>query len=115
MNAEADTRRLVLGPDGRCGGMCECCFTERANQLHHRWKQGQGGPWSASNCLGVGPRCHHLIEHNVPNSKRWGWWLEPPAGAAARIPNYPALRPVRLSRLGWVYLQDDGGHWPHRD
>ena len=102
MTAESNTRKLVLGEDGRSKAMCECCWEERANQLHHRSKPGR--VWSASNTLGVGPICHHKIEHNPSWAKQWRWWLGPG--------QHPVTTQCLLARKGWVFLHDDGSTSP---
>lgn len=84
----------------RSNERCECCLRERATQFHHRWKDGQGGPETASNLLHVGPVCHHEIEHHPSWAKSFGWWLEPWRD--------PATSECLHSWRGWVYLQDDG-------
>ncbi|WP_280475457.1 HNH endonuclease [Nocardia asiatica] len=97
---ESATRKLLAT---RSGGLCERCGIAPAQSVHHRWKRGQGGPWSASNCValcGDGVRgCHGFAEHN-PNAAE-------PEGLHLR----PWITPADsrfLYRGRWVLLTDDG-------
>lgn len=64
----------------RSQGLCEAgwaCFVpgegyQRATQMHHRWRRGQGGPDTVANLLHVCTPCHTRI-HADPHAlfRRW--------------------------------------------
>ena len=101
---ESATRKLLAA---RSGGLCERCGIAPAESVHHRWKQGQGGPWSASNCVnlcGDGVRlCHGYAELNPDDANDEGLHLRPWQDSAAER---------FLYRGQWVLLSDDGGIRP---
>jgi len=101
---EAKTRKLVKK---RSGGWCERCGIAPAESVHHRWKKGQGGPWSGSNCVhlcGDGRRlCHGYAELNPDDANSEGlhlrWWQDAEAEKF-------------LYRGRWVLLDNSGGVTP---
>lgn len=108
--SEATCRMLVAE---RSKGFCEVrveapgVCTGMGQSMHHRHKQGQGGPWRPSNVLhtcGDGTRgCHGWIEANPATAAKTGLWL--------RMGQRPSESPVVLSFRGarGVYLLDDTG------
>jgi hypothetical protein len=108
--SEATCRLLVAE---RSYGFCEVRIedpgvcTGMGQSMHHRRKEGQGGPWRPSNIVhacGDGTRgCHGWIEANPATSAKRGLWL--------RAGMRPAESPVVLSFRGTrgVYLIDDTG------
>jgi hypothetical protein len=93
----------------RSGGVCEVCDSRRGQSVHHRRKQSQGGPWSASNCLhlcgtGRGPDgCHGRITETDGDYYAKGWLVHSYEDWTAK----PVLR-----RGEWVLLDDEGGLTP---
>ena len=102
---EAKTRQLLAA---RSDGWCENCATRRAESVHHRRKQSQGGPWSASNCVhlcGSGTTgCHGWVEHNPNDAAEMGFHLRPG--------DLPSQTPVWSRLHGVVLLADDGSIHP---
>ncbi|WP_306365487.1 HNH endonuclease [Nocardia sp. CC227C] len=99
------TRKLVAE---RSGGWCEICGVMRAESIHHRRNQSQGGPWTASNCVhacGDGTRkCHGWVTMHPKDAAAEGWHLE--AG------DDPLKVPIISGLHGVVRLADDGSITP---
>lgn len=95
---EGATRRAVAE---RCGGCCERCG-RWGYSVHHRWKRGQGGPWSGSNCValcGSGTTgCHGWVESHPDLAEIDGWHVRPWRN--------PADVPIRLFTGELVWLSD---------
>lgn len=102
---ESKTRRIVWARSDR---WCEVCGIAVADSIHHRWKKGQGGPWSPSNCIAVcgdGTRgCHGWIEHNPNAAAAQGLHLRPG--------EIPAEVPIASGMYDRVLLGDDGSVTP---
>ena len=102
---ESRTRRIVAE---RSGGVCELCGVRPAESVHHRWKKGQGGPWSPSNCVatcGDGTRgCHGWIESHPGAAGVLGFHLRPKT--------HPSKVSISSALHGVVLLIDDGGISP---
>jgi hypothetical protein len=105
----------------RSGGWCEMrvpgvCLG-RARELSHRWAEGQGGLWCASNGLdscGLAG-CHGWLHSNPAEAKRLGWMIAPTyrIEAGRRVPVPTTEFPAHIWLPGWdeareVWLTDDG-------
>jgi hypothetical protein len=93
----------------RSQGVCEIqilgvCFG-RATNFSHRYPEGQGGPWAASNglhaCGSGSTGCHGYIESHRTEAYANGWLL--------RTGSDPLTTPVVVWPTGLVFLDDDGG------
>jgi hypothetical protein len=106
---------------GRSQGWCELrvlgvCLG-RAREFSHRWAEGQGGPWCASNGLdscGLAG-CHGWLHRNPIEAKRLGWVIPPTYRfeGTQRVPVPPSEFPALIWRPGsdearLVLLADDG-------
>lgn len=74
---ERRARRLVKR---RSGGVCEIQVSRevchgRALDFSHRVREGQGGPWSASNGLHACRGCHAWLDANRAAARAKGWSL----------------------------------------
>lgn len=101
---ECEAKALVRG---RSGGYCEIrvpgvCLGA-ARDFSHRWAEGQGGPWSASNGLASCGLfgCHGWIHAHPTEAKRWGWIIAPTFRRVGgrQVPVPPAEVPVLMWRL----------------
>jgi hypothetical protein len=88
----------------------------RATNWAHRWPEGQGGLWFASNGLhlcgmGNASGCHGYSETHRAESYRKGWLLKRgrnPLTVPVLLPELP--EPLSLERpAGWAVLNDEGG------
>lgn len=104
---ERTCRKIVKA---RAGDHCERCYIHASMYgltLHHRVKKGQGGPWTASNCVrlcghGTTPDgCHSWVEHNPNDAEFEGFHVRP--WNLDRIHEIPVLYRGQLA-----YLRDDG-------
>jgi hypothetical protein len=115
---EKEAKRLTRA---RSGGWCEqrvpgVC-RGRAREFSHRWAEGQGGLWCASNgmdsCGLAG--CHGWLHSHPVEAKRLGWVIAPTYRIedARRVPVPPSEFGVVIWLPGWhepreVWLTDDG-------
>ncbi|MEU1550276.1 HNH endonuclease [Nocardia sp. NPDC005745] len=94
----------------RCGGQCERCRAPGVT-MHHRWKRGQGGPWTPSNVIalcGSGTTgCHGWVEHNPAAAHESGLWLFNGEHDTQRQRVWLRSPWTLLDR--WVWLDDIGG------
>jgi hypothetical protein len=96
------TRWIVKG---RANGRCERCGGI-GESIHHRQNEGQGGPWTPSNCVwlcGDGVRGCHGWATNYPLSA----WLD---GYHLKPNEDPTKRPIEHAVFGRVLLLDDGSY-----
>lgn len=115
---EREAKRFTRG---RSQGWCEMrvpgvCLG-RAREFSHRWAEGQGGPWCASNGLdscGLAG-CHGWLHRNPIQAKRLGWVIAPTyrIEAGTRVPVPPCEFPAYIWLPGWgeareVWLTNDG-------
>lgn len=129
--AKQQRRRVDTGPDDatktllwiRAEGRCELCHRPVGGlnglpfSRHHRRPRGMGGssaPWvnDVSNLLLVcgtattPDGCHRMIETSRLVAYDNGWLI----GYSSQY--LPAEVPVRIARIGVVYLTDDGHYAP---
>ncbi|MEU4804397.1 hypothetical protein [Actinosynnema sp. NPDC023587] len=117
--APAAGKKLVRLRPG-LGGLCEVrspWCQGRGTQFSHRWHQGQGGPWTASNgvraCgLGNAAGCHGWIHQRPVEAEKLGLIVRPGPGGKADT----TLIPVKIHTVqygyAWVFLDDKGGVVP---
>lgn len=108
--AQRLVRRRPL--NGWCEARSPWC-QGRANQYSHRWHEGQGGPWTASNglrvCgLGNAAGCHGWIHQHPIEAERLGWIVRPGPGRKVDLTKVSAYIHTRHYGLAWVFLLDDG-------
>lgn len=115
---EREAKRFTRG---RSQGWCEqrvpgVCLG-RARELSHRWAEGQGGLWCASNGLdscGLAG-CHGWLHSHPVEAKRLGWVIAPTyrIEAGLRVPVPPSEFPAHIWLPDWdeareVWLTNDG-------
>lgn len=102
------TKKLV---SPRSGGDCEIrtpwCLG-RATNLSHRLAEGQGGQWSAVNCLdscghGNASGCHGYLHQHPAEARRFGWMVDFSADPAA-----VEVLMWHDGRQDWFLLREDG-------
>ncbi|WP_116044013.1 HNH endonuclease [Amycolatopsis palatopharyngis] len=87
----------------RSNGLCEICGQHVGETMHHRKREGQGGPWLPSNVLylcGDGTTGHHgMVTNTRAVYYQAGWCVE-----SWEDPHKRAV----LLHHGFVWLTDDG-------
>lgn len=110
------TSRRDTGPDFstrmviavRCGGRCERCNDDWAQDVHHRKPRGMGGTSDPrinlpSNLVALCRGCHDYIERNRVWALQEGWLVSMTRRAR------PETTPVNTGLHGRVLFDDIGG------
>lgn len=59
----------------RSGGICERCYSSRAEEIHHRRLRSQGGADSMINLAHICGPCHRAIHADVATAYEAGWLI----------------------------------------
>lgn len=114
--AERAVRDMVIA---RSGGRCELCGLKPGTDFSHRWRDGQSGPYVASNGLWADRQCHDAAHLYPAAAKAHGWFIAPrwELVDGRRVPVATSRVPVFVWRRNgwgpeWVWLDDLGGLRP---